>query len=110
MFAANEFLLDDVCDTSTAIDFVHEMLAEYGVNLFFDPKHSDTEEQEEGEDDLFIYGKDMVERFLLSLVFDVCEAEGDAEGLRALRRVMVGYFLGQKPERQDSKYASFTMS
>ena len=102
-------LLDDVCDTSTAINFVHEMLAEYGVKLFFDPKQADTEEQEEGEDDLFIYCKDMVERFLLSLVFDACEAEGDAEGLRALRRVMVGYFLAQKPERQDSKYASFTM-
>ena len=51
----------------------------------------------------------MVERFLLSLCFDVCEEEGDAEGLRALRRVMVCYFLADKPERQDSKYASFTL-
>ena len=51
----------------------------------------------------------MVTRFLLSLVFDCCEAEEDAEGLRALRRVMVCYFLGNKPERLDSKYASFTV-
>ena len=51
----------------------------------------------------------MVTRLLLSLVFDLCEAEGDAEGLRALRRVMVCYFLAKKPERLDSKYASFTM-
>ena len=58
---------------------------------------------------MFVYCKDMVERFLLSLVFDVCEEEGNAEGLRALRRVMVSYFLAQKPNRQDSKYASFTL-
>ena len=50
----------------------------------------------------------MVNRFLLSLAFDNCESEGDAEGLRALRRVMVCYFLANKPERLDSKYASFT--
>ena len=31
----------------------------------------------------------MVIRFLLSLAFDNCEEEGDAEGLRSLRRVMV---------------------
>ena len=51
----------------------------------------------------------MVARFLLSLSFDCCEEEGDAEGLRALRRVMVPYFLAKKPERLDSKYASFTL-
>ena len=48
-------------------------------------------------------------RLLLSLAFDVCEEEADAEGLRALRRVMVCYFLAKKPERLDSKYASFTL-
>ena len=37
------------------------------------------------------------------------QCQGDAEGLRALRRVMVCYFLADKPERQDSKYASFTL-
>ena len=51
----------------------------------------------------------MVVRFLLSLAFDSCEEEGDAEGLRALRRIMVSYFLAQKPNRLDSKYASFTL-
>ena len=105
----NAKILEDVSDTSSAVQFVHEMLAEFGIKLFFDPKQAGSEEQNDGEDDMFIYCKDMVERFLLSLVFDACEAEGDAEGLRALRRVMVGYFLAQKPERQDSKYASFTM-
>ena len=56
----------------------------------------------------FFLTQDMVTRFLLSLAFDNCESEGDAEGLRALRRVMVCYFLASKPERLDSKYASFT--
>ena len=51
----------------------------------------------------------MVSRFLLSLAFDSCESEGDAEGLRALRRVMVVYFLAHKPNRLDSKYAAFTV-
>ena len=53
--------------------------------------------------------QDMVSRLLLSLAFDICEEEEDAEGLRALRRVMVCYFIAKKPERLDSKYASFTL-
>ena len=53
--------------------------------------------------------QDMVARYLLSLAFDVCEAEGDAEGLRTLRRIMVCYFLSEKPGSLLSKYASFTM-
>ena len=51
----------------------------------------------------------MVSRLILSLVFDLCEAEGDAEGLRALRRVMVPYFLSKSPQKLISKYASFTL-
>ena len=52
----------------------------------------------------------MVARYLLSLAFDVMEAEGDAEGLRAVRRIMVCYFLANKPNRLDSKYSSFTFN
>ena len=51
----------------------------------------------------------MISRLILSLVFDVCEAEGDAEGLRMLRRIMVCYFLAHKPNLLVSKYASFTL-
>ena len=51
----------------------------------------------------------MVSRLLLSLAFDACEAEGDAEGLRALRRLMIPYFLAKSPGRMMSKYASFTL-
>ena len=104
----NAQLLGKVCDTDSAVMFVHEMLDEFGIQLFFDPSKGGRDKLE-GEDDMFLYCRDMVERFVLSLVFDACEEEGDAEGLRALRRVMVCYFLAQKPHLQDSKYASFTI-
>ena len=52
----------------------------------------------------------MVTRLLISCVFDICEEEEDAEGLRALRRTMVPYFLAKSPGKQMSKYASFTMT
>ena len=51
----------------------------------------------------------MVARLLVSLVFDVCESEEDAEGLRGVRRVMIPYFLAKSPAQMVSKYASFTM-
>ena len=92
----------------SAVNFVLKMLDEYNIQLFYDPTKPLPAKQK-GEDDMFIYCRDMVTRYLLSLAFDVCEEEGDAEGLRALRRVMVGYFLAKRPERQDSKYAAFTM-
>ena len=53
----------------------------------------------------------MVIRLLLSLAFDVFESEEDAEGLRALRRIMVCYFLNStKRGSLNSKYASFTLT
>ena len=104
----NSELLDDVKSTDTAVSFVLGMLDSFHIQLYFDPNMT-VPKKHEGEDDMFDYCKEMVERYLLSLVFDICEEEGDAEGLRALRRVMVSYFLAKKPERQDSKYASFTL-
>ena len=102
--------LEEVSDQKSAVRFVHGMLDSFGIKLYYDPTMSDLEvEEKEGEDEMFVYCKDMIVRFLLSICFDVCEEEGDAEGLRALRRVMVCYFLASKPERQDSKYASFTL-
>jgi hypothetical protein len=92
----------------SALTFVLGMLDAYDVQLFFDPEKP-LPEKRRGEDDMYVYCRDMVTRFVLSVVFDICEEEGDAEGLRALRRVMVGYFLAKRPERQDSKYAAFTL-
>ena len=104
----NPEALQDVTSEETGIGFVMGMLDAFNVQLYFDPSNL-VHQKQKGEDDMFDYCKDMVERFLLSLVFDICEEEGDAEGLRALRRIMVSYFLAQKPNRQDSKYASFTL-
>ena len=91
--------LNDVTNTEEATKFILGMLDEFNIQLFYDPSREEPEKVE-GEDDLFNYCKDMVSRLLLSLVFDICESEGDAEGLRALRRVMVCYFLAKKPERK----------
>ena len=99
--------LEAVDGCETAVSFVLGMLDDFNIQLFYDPKKSKPEKKK-GEDDMFDYCRDMVTRLCLSLAFDICEEEGDAEGLRALRRIMVGYFLAKKPERQDSKYAAFT--
>ena len=104
----NPEALDDVDSEHAAVEFVLRMLDGFNIELYFNPAKPVLETAGE-EDDMYKYCKDMVERFLLSLVYDICEEEGDAEGLRALRRVMVSYFLAQKPDRQDSKYASFTL-
>ena len=103
----NKDKLEAVNDKEASVAFVWGMLDAFNIQLFYDPSKQEQGRQK-GEDDMFIYCKDMVTRFLLSLAFDVCEEEGDAEGLRALRRIMVSYFLAKKPERQDSKYAAFT--
>ena len=104
----NPEALDDVDSEHAAVEFVLRMLDVFNIELYFNPAKPVLEPAGE-EDDMYKYCKDMVERFLLSLVYDICEEEGDAEGLRALRRVMISYFLAQKPDRQDSKYASFTL-
>ena len=105
---SNPKALKEVKSEEDAVIFVLGMLDAFNIELYFDPAKP-TREEVEGEDDMYQYAKEMVERMLLSLVYDICEEEGDAEGLRALRRVMVSYFLAQKPDRQDSKYASFTL-
>ena len=104
----NKGKLLEVNSFDSSISFVLDMLEDFNIMLFYDP-NKPLPEKQKGEDDMFIYCRDMVTRYLLSLAFDVCEEEGDAEGLRALRRIMVGYFLAKRPERQDSKYAAFTM-
>ena len=48
-------------------------------------------------------------RFLVCLSLDMVEAEGDAEGWMTVRRLMVSYFLAHNLNKQDQKYAMFTM-
>ena len=102
----NRDKLDAVENFESAVVFVLDMLEDYDVHLYYDPERKLPETD---DDDMYVYCRDMVTRYLLSLAFDVCEEEGDAEGLRALRRIMVCYFLAKSPERQDSKYAAFTL-
>ena len=102
----NKDKLDAVKSFESAVTFVLDMLDAYDIQLYYDPQK---ELPEMEGDDMYVYCRDMVTRYLLSLVYDVCEEEGDAEGLRALRRIMVCYFLAKSPERQDSKYAAFTL-
>ena len=104
----NKDKLEAVNSYDSAVSYILDLLDAFNIQLFFDP-NKPLPEKKKGEDDLFYYCRDMVTRYLLSLAFDVCEEEGDAEGLRALRRIMVGYFLAKRPERQDSKYAAFSM-
>ena len=51
--------------------------------------------------------QDGVSRYLISILYDICESENDADGLKGLRRIMVCYFLNST--KGDSKYAAFTM-
>ena len=48
-------------------------------------------------------------RYLLDIAYDLCEAEGDAEGWRTTRRAMVPYFLASNLHAQNSLYAKWTM-
>ena len=62
-----------------------------------------------GEDDLMLYYRELVTRFLPSLALDLCEQEGDAEGLVALLRLFYGYFLGSNLRSQNVKYLDFVL-
>ena len=100
--------LASINSTKDVVTYIIDMFNYFDIQIFFDPSKN-LVARKEGEDDLYYYCKDMVTRFILSLAFDTCESEGDATGLRALRRIMVCYFLATKPDRLDSKYASFTL-
>ena len=87
----NPKALDDIESEHAAVGFVLGMFDAFNIELYFDPSKP-VHEKGEGEDDMYDYCKEMVERFLLSLVFDICEEEGDAEGLRSFGKLML---LGQ---------------
>ena len=108
--ADNPGLLDAVVNEQTAVDFVVRMLDSYGVfeMLFYNPEQTEPPLQP-GEDDLFRYYLHLVIRFLPNLAIDMCEAEGDAEGLLAIQRLMVTYFLGANLSSQNIKYADYTL-
>lgn len=102
--------LKTVADEESAVNFIVTMLESYGVlrGVIYDPEQEEVASKE-GEDDLFKYYAELVMRFLPSLGLDLCEAEGDFEGLRALERLMVAYFLGSNLKSQNCKYADYTL-
>lgn len=105
----NPALLGNVTSEESLVKFMCGMFEAYSIKLYWDPEKPATSELEDGKDDMYVYCHDMVERYLQSLAFDICEEEGDAVGLRALRRTMVAYFCAKKPDKLDSKYAAFTV-
>ena len=60
----------------------------------------------EGEDDLFVYARDVFVRYLLVLCFDLVEKSQDADSWLALRMTLVTAFLGNNLRTQSSKYAA----
>ena len=113
--ALNPEACKSVVNQESAVGFVVTMLESYGVlqGIFFNPDQEDQEDQEEaiinGEDDLFKYYVELIQRFLPSLGLDLCEAVGDSEGLRALERLMITYFLAGNIQSQNCKYADYTL-
>ena len=103
-------LLTAVVSTETATDFMVKMLHSFGVfeRMLYNPEQVDLVPQV-GEDDLFRTYLEFVVRFLPGMALDMCEAEGDAEGLLAIQRLMVPYFLGSNLKCQNVKYADWTL-
>ena len=86
-----------------AVKLILDFLKNMDIKYFFDP---DNNEELGVHDDMMSSCKDTAGRTVVSLVLDSVEHEGDGLGLRAVRTVMIPYFLNRKENIQDSKYAS----
>lgn len=102
--------LNSQANFAAAKQLILQFFDHFGIRLFFDPKQQDVDSY----DDLMEYGKGLIERTILSLVFDKLEKEADALGMCAFKRIMIPYFLARKDSprnkghqrfKQDSKYA-----
>ena len=89
------------------VELILDFLAKSGIKFYFDPKM--TEDPVEF-DDMLAACRDNAGRTVLSLVLKAVEHEADGLGLRALRTVMIPYFLNRKDNVQDSKYAARLLS
>lgn len=106
---ARPSLVEEVVDKQSAVDLVLQMLNHFGIleRLTYDPDR--VEEQQRPEDDLFEYYRELVVRFLPSLALDLCEEEGDALGLLAVERLLIGYMLASNLKQQNVKYGDFLL-
>jgi hypothetical protein len=100
-------LLSHVKDEKTAVESVVTLLDSYGVleRMLYQQEYH----QERPTDDLFCYYRELIVRYLPTLALDMCLAEGDAEGLLAIEKIMVVYFVGSSLKRQDVKYSDYTL-
>ena len=86
-----------------AVKLILEFLKEMDIKYYYDPSNY---EEKEVHDSMMSSCRDNAARTVVSLVLDAVEHEGDGKGLRAVRTVMIPYFLNRKVNVQDSKYAS----
>ena len=107
--------LDCVRTKEQALHYIECMFEEFGIqeNLFYTPPVHDPDQMQqgnggikEGEDDLFVYARDVFVRYLLVLSFDLVEKTRDADSWLALRMTLVPAFLGNNLRTQASKYAA----
>ena len=91
--------LEKLDSTESAQELVLRFLNFSKIEIFFSDKRVEDEEA----DDLLTYVRDFCSRLVLSLVIDRCEKLEDPLGLRAIRRILIPYFLNRKSQVQDSK-------
>ena len=88
-----------VSSSETAQKLVLDFLKASKIEFYFQLNRS----EDENSDDLLTYCRDFCSRLVLSLVIDRCEKAEDPLGLRAIRRILIPYFLNRKSQVQDSK-------
>ena len=86
-----------------AVSLLVKFLKISDIKYHYDP---DSVEEIKVHDDMMSSCKDNATRSLLSLVLSSVEHEADGLGLRAIRLVLIPYFLNKKSQIQDSKYAA----
>ena len=96
--------INHVMDEGSAEAFVLCFLEESKIAFFYQKNGI---EEDKNADDLLTYCRDMASRLVISLIFDRCEKEEDPVGMRAIRRIMIPYFLNRKTKVQDSKVIHF---
>lgn len=94
-----------VISEESAEAFILEFLKASKIEFIF---HDNTAEDETA-DDLATYCRDMCSRLVLSLILDRCEKQEDPLGMRAIRRIMIPYFLNRKCTVQDSKVSDHSL-
>ena len=88
-----------VNSNQTAQKLVLEFLKDSKIEFYFSLSRA----EDPKADDLRTYCRDLVSRLVLSLLIDRCEKAEDPLGLRAIRRILIPYFLNRKSQVQDSK-------